>query len=855
MGRFSGESDLGPAAMKLPTRATINVALCAGMLLIVLSTMVSYITINSLIRDAQKESRAGESVLLLERAVSEFKATESLQRRYLLTFARGDLEAYWQAVAVSRQTLQRMQDAHAGPGASPDWHTLAEAITGRLEFMEQAVAARQQSLEAAAEIVSNDANRKLHEDIEIVAGRIKTGELTSLEASKEETRKTAQTVKQLILLGGLLCISVFAWAIQRIFRAQDKRRLIEARLSDSEAMSRAVTESMAEGLVTATAEGLIVNANSAARHLFGYRLEDLVGKEVTMLLPARYRMGFSAFFATLPSRQHGFREWDVKVLGLRHDGAEFPVNVSFGDVNVSGQRLFTAIIHDITESNRISEALRDSEAQLRQLTDTVPALIAYVDRNQRFQFHNRAYEEAFGLGRDQIQNKTMQEVLGPVLYAQVKGYVEEALSGYSVRYERAQVTASGDRREYVMNYFPRYGEGDEHGMVIGFSSLGTDVTELKRIDRMKSEFVSTVSHELRTPLTSIRGSLGLVWGGVSGELPERAKSLVGIAKNNCERLIRLINDILDSEKIESGKMTFELQPQELEPLLEQAIADNQGFAEQHGVTLALQKTSGRAQVCVDSDRLIQVVTNLLSNAIKYSPPQGTVQVLIRKNSSRVRVEISDKGPGIPEEFRKRIFQKFSQADSSDTRQKGGTGLGLSISKIIVERMDGSIGFTSGDGKGTTFFFEFPQWREAPPVTAPMGLIARPRVLVCEDDPDVAKLIGMMLDKGGYDADMAHTAEQARDYLKMDSYAAMTVDIKLPYENGLSLIRELRANKRTAWLPVLVLSVTAAEARQHASNQALAISDWLDKPLDETRLLGSLKEAIKNRAVGKRGEAA
>ncbi len=842
--------------MKLPFRATINAALFAGMILIVLSITASYITINSLISGAQQEARTSASVLLLERAVSDFKATESLQRRYLLTYSPKDLNAYRQALLLSQQTLQRLHVAHTDGGSSPDWHTLEEAITGRFQLMEEAIAARQQQgLEAAAAIVSSDENRKLHGDIEAVAARIKSGESSALEGTKEETRKTAQTVKQLILLGGLLCLSVFAWAIQKIMRTQEKRRRIEAKLLDSEAMSRAVTESMAEGLVTATAEGLIVNANSAARHLFGYRLDDMVGQEVTMLLPARYRMGFKAFFASLPARQHGFREWDVKVLGLRHDGTEFPVNVSFGDVNVGGQRLFTAIIHDITESNRISEALRDSEAQLRQLTDTVPALIAYVDREQRFQFHNRAYEEAFGLRREQIQNKPMQEVLGPVLYAQVKGYVDEALAGYSVRYEREQVTATGDRREYVMNYFPRYGEGDEHGLVIGFSSLGTDVTELKRIDRMKSEFVSTVSHELRTPLTSIRGSLGLVWGGVAGELPERAKSLVGIAKTNCERLIRLINDILDSEKIESGKMTFELQAQEIEPLMEQALADNQGFAEQHGVTLVLHKARSPVRVCVDSDRLIQVVTNLLSNAIKYSPPQGTVNVVMRKQGSRVRMEIIDSGPGIPEEFRSRIFQKFSQADSSDTRQKGGTGLGLSISKIIVERMDGSIGFKSEPGKGTTFFFELPEWREAPPVTAPMGLVARPRVLVCEDDPDVAKLIGMMLDKGGYDADMAHTAEQARDYLKMDSYAAMTVDIKLPYENGLSLIRELRANQRTAWLPVLVLSVTAAEARQHASNQALAISDWLGKPLDEKRLLASLKEAIKSRTLGKRGEAA
>jgi PAS domain S-box-containing protein len=832
--------------MKLASRATINVALATGMILIILSIAASYLTINSLISGAQSETQARETMMMLEEVVSDFKTAESSQRRYLLTNTVQDFAAYQQARARSQRELQRL-DATAG--ANQDWRALAENIHRRFGFMEQAIAARQQQgVEAAAAILSGASNRQLHDEVDALVARIKSAELQALGSSKEATRQTAQTVKQLILLGGLLCLSVFGWAIQMISKTQEKRRRIEARLSDSEAMSRAVTESMAEGLVTATQEGRIVNANSAARHLFGYRLEDLVDQDVAMLLPTRYRMGFAAFFSSLGSRHRGFREWDVKVLGLRHDGVEFPVNVSFGDVNVSGRRLFTAIIHDITESNRISEALRDSEAQLRELTDAVPALIAYVDREERFQFHNRAYEEVFGLQREQIQNRTMLEVLGPQLYGRVKGHVQEALAGYSVRYEREHVTPGGERREYVMNYFPRYGEGDEQGTIIGFSSLGNDVTELKRIDRMKTEFVSTVSHELRTPLTSIRGSLGLVWGGVTGELPAQARNLVGIAKNNCERLIRLINDILDSEKIESGNMRFELQAMELEPLLEQSIASNEGFAEQHGVKLVLHPAQKPVRVCVDSDRLIQVVTNLLSNAIKFSLPGSAVQVALHVHAGRARVEISDKGPGIPDEFRERIFQKFSQADSSDTRQKGGTGLGLSISKAIVERMDGSIGFTTEDQVGTTFFFEFPVWREAPPVTAPMGLyeIARPRVLVCEDDPDVAKLIGMMLDKGGYDADMAHTAEQARDYLKMESYAAMTVDIKLPYENGLSLIRAMRANKRTARLPVLVLSVTAAEARQHAGNQSLGISGWLDKPLDEQRLLDSLRRAIKAR---------
>jgi len=834
--------------MKLPFRATVNLALCMGLVLIVLSTAASYLTINALISDAQQETQNRDTVLLLEEVVSQFKTAESLQRRYLLTHTEHDLAAYRQASVRIQQALLHVSSVQTPVGVRQELLALKDLIGRRVELLEQAVAARQQrGLEAATALVGSDLNRQLHQEIDGLTRRIKSHETLALEYSKEETRQSAQTVKLLILSGGVLSLGVLAWAILMIIRFQAQRRLVEARLSDSEAMSRAVTESMAEGVVTATPQGVIVGANSAARALFGYTLDDLVGRQVVSLLPQRYQANFTAFYEALASRPRDFRESGTEVRGVRRDGTEFPVHVSFGDVHVGGQRLFTAIIRDITESKRISQALRDSEAQLRQLTDTVPALIAYVDKDQRFQFHNKAYEEAFGLAHEQIHHKTLLEVMGPELYAQAKDHIAEALAGYSVRYERAQVDAGGRRREYVMDYFPRYGEGKEWDKAIGFFALGNDVTELKRIDRMKSEFVSTVSHELRTPLTSIRGSLGLVWGGVTGELPEKAKALVGIAKNNCERLIRLINDILDSEKIESGKMRFEMQPVALDPLLEQVLAANEGFAAQHHVKLVLRPARRPVRVYVDSDRLIQVLTNLLSNAIKFSPAEGTVQVLLRSGAGRVRVEISDKGAGIPEEFRKHIFQKFSQADASDTRQRGGTGLGLNISKAILERMEGSIGFTTELNVGTTFFFELPEWKEAPPVTAPMSLyaVARPRILVCEDDPDVAQLIGMMLDKGGFDADVAHTAAQARDYLKMESYAAMTVDIKLPHENGLELIAELRRDKRTAGLPVVVLSVTPQEDQLRAGQRALAIFDWLEKPLDEQHMLDALRRAVRS----------
>ncbi|WP_411879683.1 PAS domain S-box protein [Polaromonas sp. YR568] len=498
---------------------------------------------------------------------------------------------------------------------------------------------------------------------------------------------------------------------------------------------------------------------------------------------------------------------------------------------------------DTTEMRRVTEALRSSESQLREITDTVPAWITFVDFDQRLRFHNRAYQEAFGLRQEEMNGKHLREILGGEVYETVRPRVEEVLRGYPVVYERAQKTARSGTRDYMIHYFPRYGEGADEGKVVGFYSLANDITELKRIDRMKSEFVSTVSHELRTPLTSIRGSLGLISGGVAGQLPEAVKTLVGIAKSNCERLIRLINDILDIEKIESGKMTLDLQVLELKPLLEQALAANEGYGTAKDVSLNLHCTEEDLLVRADNDRLTQVVTNLLSNAVKFSPAGGIVDIIVERVESGVRVEVRDSGPGIPEEFRKRIFQKFSQADSSDTRQKGGTGLGLNISRAIIERLGGSIGFETRTGAGTTFYFELPEWVEPPP-TRPVEMSGeRARVLVCEDDRDIARLIGMMLDKGGFDADLVFSAEEAMARMEQQYYAAVTVDLTLPGQDGIALIRQLRERLLTRDVPVVVISAWAAEGKIQFNDQALTVSDWLEKPIDENQLVLGVRRAI------------
>ncbi len=465
-----------------------------------------------------------------------------------------------------------------------------------------------------------------------------------------------------------------------------------------------------------------------------------------------------------------------------------------------------AIVADQLANKELIMAVKSAQESgvlLRQITDTVPALIAYRDRDERFVFHNKAYGEILGREFDQIQGATVAELISPQAYGPVHDKADEVLRGCPVRFERTYVTRTGEDRIYDIQYFPRYGDGAEAGTVIGYFSLGADITELKRIDRMKTEFISIVSHELRSPLTSIRGSLGLMAGGVAGELSDAAKSLVDIAKNNCERLIRLINDILDSEKIESGKMRLDLQVVNMGALVQQAVGHNEGFAVQHGVTVQVQAHDETLQVKIDADRGIQVLTNLLSNAVKFSPAQGIVEVKVQRVGSNIRVEVIDAGEGVSEEFQDRIFQKFSQADSSDSRQKGGTGLGLNISQALVEKMGGQIGFTSTTGAGSTFFFEFSEWQEpvAPLANCSETVPAvRPRILVCESDPDVARLICMMLGKAGFDSEVAHSAEQAFECIARSAFVALTVDLSLSGQKGRRLHQCAAQRRKNAPAP-------------------------------------------------------
>ena len=348
----------------------------------------------------------------------------------------------------------------------------------------------------------------------------------------------------------------------------------------------------------------------------------------------------------------------------------------------------------------------EGEQRLRTVLETVGEVIFQIDEEGALTFLNPAWSRMSGMAIEQCLGLPLTDFLA----AEDKTVVHEALRSVldtgqqSKQFEASLRTVDSLPRWVAIRLWPSH-PGSASG---GLTGTMSDITEIKQAERMKRELTATVSHELRTPLTSIAGAIGLLNGGAAGPLPEAARNLVAIADKNTQRLRVLIDDLLDMEKLIAGKLPFAFQNLELRPLLAQALDVHQPFADSHGVHLTLADCADQARVRTDPDRFQQVLSNLLSNAVKFSPEGGEVLVTAHPVDQAIRVQVRDQGPGIDPEFHPQVFQKFAQADASDTRRRGGTGLGLAITRELVEQMQGCIGFDSIPGDGATFWFELPK---------------------------------------------------------------------------------------------------------------------------------------------------
>jgi PAS domain S-box-containing protein len=416
----------------------------------------------------------------------------------------------------------------------------------------------------------------------------------------------------------------------------------------------------------------------------------------------------------------------------------------------------------------------------------------------------------------------------------LKNSLSEHLPFWS--YEYRFVRSDGTYATILDRAYILYTDDNEPLRAIGAM---VDITERKNIEQRKNEFISTVSHELRTPLTSIKGSLGLLLANMNGTLSEKAKQLLTISVNNCDRLVRLISNILDIEKIESNRVEFISTPLDIIELVKESIQTNDTYAKT-GIQMIFNPQITSAFVFASHDRLRQVMDNLLSNAIKFSPQGSTITISVERIKNNIRVSVSDVGEGIPVSFQKRIFEKFARADSSTARVQGGTGLGLSISKAIIERFGGTINFLPREPKGTTFYFELPELEKGENGSTQLSLpTGQPlHILILEDDKDFAHILKLLLEKEGAIVDNAYTAAQAKELLRTQTYDLLTLDIALPDQDGISFAQELREEEKTRTLPILVISSTGAEMEQILQKKPYSVITCLDKPfsLDELKTI-------------------
>ncbi|MGC1463907.1 MAG: PAS domain S-box protein, partial [Terracidiphilus sp.] len=495
-----------------------------------------------------------------------------------------------------------------------------------------------------------------------------------------------------------------------------EQRQMEAALLSSEARYREVVENSLGFVFTCSMEGRLTSLNAFTAETLGYRAEALTGRSVTELMDAAGAATFQECLHTLETQE----EWQGALPLRRSDGVYRRIAFRSRRMQLPGERPFV-LNHgmDVTEQFEAEEALHRATRQRELILESVGDGICGIDLEGKLTFMNEAGAHALGYEPQELTGRDVHEVIhhshpDGTPYSKSTNPILQALRRCESIRMRDEVFWRRDGTPIPVEYSanPLMDDGRIAGMVVAFQ----DVSEQRRLEKMKDEFISTVSHELRTPLTSLRASLGLISSGTLDKRPEKQRQMIDIAIANSDRLIRLVNDILDFDSVERGRLPLHRQPIEAIDLLRRAADVAHSAAAQAHISFRIE--APLAPVFADEDRILQVLNELITNAVKFSPKETAIRLAAEPvpvadpagnpfGLGEVCFIVEDQGRGIPPEKLEHIFERFQQGDSSDSRALGGTGLGLALCRSIVEQHGGRIWAESIVGQGSRFLFTLP----------------------------------------------------------------------------------------------------------------------------------------------------
>jgi PAS domain S-box-containing protein len=596
-----------------------------------------------------------------------------------------------------------------------------------------------------------------------------------------------------------------------------ERKQAEAALRESEERFRGAFDHAATGMALVAPDGRWLKANPSLCAIVGYPEQELLALdfqsithpddlEADLVQVRRVLAGEIQTYQMEKRYLHkrGHVVWGLLGVSLVRDAQGAPL-------------YFVSQVQDISARKQAEAALRESEERFRSLCTASPVGIFQNDLTGACVYTNSRWQEMTGL--------TSEESLGQ---GWTKAIHPEDCEGVFTEWQAS--VALGRKFAKEFRFVRPTGEvcwvhsqasplRSDDGIVIGYVGVNMDITDSKEVERMKDEFVSVVSHELRTPLTSIRGSLGLLASGRLGTLQEKGQRMLDIAVANTDRLVRLINDILDIERMQSGRATMVKVACDASEVMAQTVEVMQAIARKAEVTLSVQSQSVR--LWADPDRLTQILANLLSNAIKFSPPGSQVWLTVERQKEHALFQIKDRGRGIPADKLDSIFERFQQVDASDSRDKGGTGLGLAICRSIVQQHGGHIWVESTLGEGSTFSFTLPALNSAETIAPEVSLPTAKRtvngqrrtacVLVAEDDSDLVRVLVLMLQRYGIESFYAQTGREAIHLSQRLSPDLVILDLFMPDGDGFMVVNWLRQQNSLRHVPLIVYSAKDLDA--------------------------------------------